>query len=138
LGGHDYIDLDRHPEVRTVPGLLIARPEAPLFFANAERIFAAIAAKLTQERGVHTVIVSLEESPDLDGTSIEVLQEFARRLEAQDVSFLLARVKDRVRDALRSANLAELPEAHFAPWSVDDAVAAAQAQALQQRSEGGG
>jgi len=120
--GHDYIDLGRHPEAKAMPGILIARPDSPLFFANAERIFAAIVAKAAATNPLQVVIVSLEESPDLDGTSLEALRDFARTLKKQGTDFLLARVKDHVQDVLRQAKLPELPETCFAAWSVDDAV----------------
>jgi sulfate permease, SulP family len=32
---HDYVDIERHPEARVIPGALITRPESPLFFATA-------------------------------------------------------------------------------------------------------
>jgi MFS superfamily sulfate permease-like transporter len=121
-GGHDYIDLQRHPEAKAAPGVLIARPESPLFFANAERIFAAIVAKAVATNPLRLVILSLEESPDLDGTSVEALRDFARGLQKQGIGLLLARVKDQVQDVLRQAKLPEVPEASCAAWSVDDAV----------------
>jgi sulfate permease, SulP family len=122
---HDYIDLTRHPEAKAVPGVLIARPDSSLFFANAERIFAAIVAKAAATAPLRVVILSLEESPDLDGTSVEALRDFARMFQKQGTRFLLARVKDQVQDVLRQANLPELSETCFAAWSVDDAVAIA-------------
>jgi MFS superfamily sulfate permease-like transporter len=128
--GHDYIDIERHPEAKAAPGILIARPESPLFFANAERIFASIVAKAAATTPLHVIIVSLEESPDLDGTSVEALRDLARTLRKQGTSFLLARVKDQVREVLRQAKLPELPDACFAAWSVDDAVMLATARDL--------
>jgi MFS superfamily sulfate permease-like transporter len=128
--GHDYIDVERHPEAKTAPGILIARPESPLFFANAERILASIAARACATTPLQLVIVSLEESPDLDGTSVEALRDFARTLQKQGTRFLLARVKDQVREVLHRANLPELPDACFAAWSVDDAVMLATARDL--------
>ena len=125
--GHDYIDLDRHPEAKAVSGILIARPDSPLFFANAERILAAIVAKAAATKPLRVVILSLEESPDLDGTSVEALRDFVRTLNKQGTTFLLARVKDPVQDVLRQARLPELPTACFAAWSVDDAVTIATA-----------
>jgi MFS superfamily sulfate permease-like transporter len=127
--GHDYIDMGRHPEARPVPGLLIARPDSTIFFANAERIFAAIVAKAAETKP-HVVVLSLEESPDLDGTSIEALRDFVRTLQKQGTGFLLARVKDQVQDVLRQAKLAELPETCYASWSVDDAVSCVTASDL--------
>ena len=47
----DYVDTARHPEAASVPNVLIARPEAPLFFGNADAIFAAIRARIEAQRG---------------------------------------------------------------------------------------
>jgi MFS superfamily sulfate permease-like transporter len=58
---HNYVDVSKHPEATIPPGLLIARPEAPLFFANVERILLRVRHLAEAEQGaVHTVIISLE------------------------------------------------------------------------------
>ncbi|MGZ5885234.1 MAG: SulP family inorganic anion transporter, partial [Burkholderiaceae bacterium] len=75
--GHDFVDLALHPEARPTPGMIILRPEQPLFFANAERIFVqARSITIAADKTIHTVIVSLEESPDLDSTSVEAINDF--------------------------------------------------------------
>jgi sulfate permease, SulP family len=125
--GHDYIYISRHPEAKPIPGVLIARPDSPMFFANAERVLAAIGTQVRSMPGLHAVIVSLEETPDLDSTSIEALSDFAQAMDGKGIVFLLARVKDHVRDVLQRAALGELPERRVAGWSVDDAVTAALA-----------
>ncbi len=125
--GHDFVNVEMHPEAQQIPGLLIVRPEEPLFFANADRMFAFILQRIDSppDADIHTVILSLEESPDLDGTCIEALQELATHLAQRHVKLLLARLKDPVLDAI---SLAVIPELAPAPnnWSVDDAVRAAQ------------
>jgi MFS superfamily sulfate permease-like transporter len=123
---HDYIDMDRHGDARPVPGLLIARPDTPVFFANAERLFTAIRARAEAEPGLRAVIVSLEDSPDLDSTSIEALRDFTQFLQLRGTPLLLARVKDHVRDTLQRIEVPGLPPERYAPWSVADAVRLAQ------------
>lgn len=126
-GSHDFVTLGSHPDAQPIPGLLIVRLEEPLFFANADRMFAFIRHQLGEDanRGAHTVIVSLEESPDLDGTSIEALQEFAQHLGEQRIELLLARLKDPVLSVLDQAAIPHLPAGALTNWSVDDAVAEA-------------
>ncbi len=131
---HDYIDAGRHGEARPVPGVLIARPDTPVFFANAERLFAAIRARAEADPTLHAVIVSFEDSPDLDSTSVEALREFAQAMRLRGTTVLLARVKDQVRDMLQRAQLPELPPASYAPWSVADAVRLAENRAGEDRS----
>jgi len=117
---HDYVDTAYHPEAHAVPGLAIYRVNAPLIFANAETSLRAIAARVG---AAAQVIVSLEESDDLDATAVEALGEFAQSLGAQGKKVLFARVHDRARDVLARAGLGTL--AASATFSVADAVAAA-------------
>jgi MFS superfamily sulfate permease-like transporter len=104
--GHDFVDVRRHPAAQAVPGVLILRPGEVLFFANAERILGG-AWRLIRHSHVpiHTVVLSLEESPDLDGTSIEALQGFFVRVHEEGLVLVLARLKHRAQKAL-----ARLPE----------------------------
>ncbi|NWA01761.1 SulP family inorganic anion transporter [Pseudomonas gingeri] len=99
--GHDFVDCQLHPQAREVPGLLILRPGEPLFFANAERILGSV-QRLARQRvpGIKAVILSLEESPDLDGTSLEALQDFILRFPGDDRHLLLARLKHEAHQAL--------------------------------------
>ena len=120
--GHDYVDTARHPDAVTPPRLLIARPEEPLFFGNVDAIFAVIRGRLGERDDIDRIVVSLEESPDLDATSIEALGDFAAFVRGRGVELILARVKDPVRDVLDRVGLPELPRAAYAAWSVDDAV----------------
>lgn len=103
-------------------GLLIARPEAPLFFGNADPVFAAIRERLQSLPSPRGVVLSLEDSADLDATSVEALCDFAAQLRQLGVPLALARVKDPVRDLLARVGNPALPPASYAGWSVDDAV----------------
>ena len=93
-GGHDFVDVQRHPIAQMEPGVLIIRPSEALFFANVERILGAALRLIRHaEVPVHTVILSLEETPDLDGTSIEAMQEFFLRVHQEGQRLILARLK---------------------------------------------
>lgn len=119
---HDFVDLARHPEARPVAGVAIFRPNAPLFFANAETALGAI-RRAAQGGGVRTVILSLEESDDLDSTATEALAEFATALGQGSQRLLLARAHDRVREILGISGHADLTR--NSTFSVADAVARA-------------
>lgn len=122
-GGHDFVDLQRHPTAVTEPGVLIVRPSEALFFANVERVLgAALHLIRHSDVALHTVILSLEETPDLDGTSIEAIQEFFLRVHQEGKRLILARLK---HEAL--AVLEVLPEVQangvtLSGLSVDGAV----------------
>ncbi|MBU6268222.1 MAG: STAS domain-containing protein [Sphingomonadales bacterium] len=121
-GTRDFVDCARHGEARHVPGMLIYRPNAPLIFANAESALHAIAASAANRAG-HTLVLSLEESNDLDATALDALAEFATGQTQAGRQLILARAHDRVRDLLRDAGLPDL--ADDCTFSVADAVARA-------------
>ncbi|RON09157.1 hypothetical protein BK659_11865 [Pseudomonas brassicacearum] len=121
--GHDFVDVQRHPLAKAVPGMLIVRPSEALFFANVERILGgALRLIRHSETPIHTVILSLEESPDLDGTSIEALEEFFLRVRIEGKRLLLARLKDEAQTVLSALPEAERSQVVLCGLSVDGAV----------------
>src|SRR6266478_2343999 len=122
VGAHDYVSVERFPNAVTVPGVLVLRPEAPLFFANAEPLLAQARQQVLSAPDTRLVIFSLEESPDLDSTALEALEEFCSWSRARGGELRLARLKERARDALVRAKLAHLPTTTLDYASVDDAV----------------
>ncbi|MDD0811368.1 SulP family inorganic anion transporter [Curvibacter sp. RS43] len=131
-GTRDFLDCERHPETRVQPGILVVRPEEPLFFANAEQVFQQVRQRALA-RPTQVVVLSLEMSDDLDSSAMESLAELSAALRQQGCLLLLARVKDKPREALLRLGLADGGGyGHVALyWSVDDAVRAAQR--LRQR-----
>lgn len=124
--GHDFVSIFGHPDVHPVPGVLIIRPEAPLFFANAERIVASVRQIIeSRSEPLKTLILSLEESSDLDGTSIEALADLARYAKGKEIRLLFARMKEPALSVLSRAGISDLLADALSNWSVDDAVAAA-------------
>jgi MFS superfamily sulfate permease-like transporter len=132
-GTHDFVDLTRNPGAATDPAILVVRPMEPLFFANAERVFAALAAEAEADATVHIIILSLEESPDFDSTALAALLECDGRLQKAGKKLILARVKDTIRDLLGHAGAHDLASETRNFWSVADAFAAARDQAQQSR-----
>ena len=124
-GTRDYVDVARHDTAAQHPGVLVVRPEQPLFFANAERALAAVHALLQSRADVQVLVLSLEESVDLDSTALEALAEFSLRVAQLQRRVVLARVKEDVRDLLQRTAVQGVPTPCY--WSVADAVAAAQA-----------
>ncbi|KZC16677.1 MULTISPECIES: SulP family inorganic anion transporter [unclassified Rhodanobacter] len=118
---HDFIDTKQHQAAREQPGMVILRPEEPLFFANAEPTLALARERVGERGGIRVVVLSLEESPDLDGTTVEALADFAAWLEARGIALRVARLKDAVHALLLRAALPQLPPAALAYWSVADA-----------------
>lgn len=120
-GGHDFVDIDRHPDAAPVADIVILRPAQPLFFGNADPVLGEVARKARLAGAARGIVVSLEETFDLDSTALDALQEFdaAMRRSGRDVVY--ARVHDRVRDLLSAAGAGDM--ATRSAFSVDDAVA---------------
>jgi MFS superfamily sulfate permease-like transporter len=122
-GGHDFVDLQRHPTAQGVPGVLIVRPGEALFFANVERILGSTLHLIRHSQTpIHSVILSLEESPDLDGTSIEALQAFFVRVRGEGKQLVLARLKDSAQNALAVLPEVKDTQVILSGLSVDGAV----------------
>ncbi|MDY7572694.1 SulP family inorganic anion transporter [Actimicrobium sp. CCI2.3] len=120
---HDFVDCNAWPDAHRIPHMLILRPETGLFFANAERILTQVQNTITRTGGdVRTIILSLEESPDLDSSTIEALVNFHAALRAQHKQLLFARLKTAARHVLLRAQIVGLDPAALSELSVDDAV----------------
>ena len=121
----NYVDVQVQPGAVARSGLLILRPEEPLFFGSAERVMAEVLRQAGERAGLHTVILSLEESADLDSTAVDCLMELRHSLQAAGKTLLLARVKTTVRELLSRVDPQGVGQDAQLFWSVADAVAAA-------------
>jgi MFS superfamily sulfate permease-like transporter len=121
----NYVDVKVQQGALARAGLLILRPEEPLFFGSAERVMAEVLRQSRGRAGLHTVVLSLEESADLDSTAVDCLMELRHSLQSAGKGLLLARVKTTVRDLLQRVDPAGLGHDAHLFWSVADAAAAA-------------
>ncbi|MDE2435514.1 MAG: SulP family inorganic anion transporter, partial [Sphingomonadales bacterium] len=117
--GHDFVDRANHPEAVAVAGIGIYRPNAPLFFANAETALAEVARRAAADRA-RVVVLSLEETSDLDSTAAEALGEFAKAQAQAGRSLVFARLHDAARAVLAATGLTQ--DADEGTFSVADAV----------------
>jgi high affinity sulfate transporter 1 len=112
-----YHDLERHPAGRQVPGLLLYRFDAPLFFANAgvfRRRLRELLATTTPR--VRWVVVAAEPVTDVDTTAAAVLGELLAELRQQGVTLAFAELKGPVKDRLQRYGLYDQVGAeHFFP-----------------------
>ena len=113
-----YHDVTRYPDAKRVPGLVLFRWDAPLFFANAEEfadeVRQAIASSPTTP--VRWVVVAAEPITDLDTTAADVLKELDGELAAQGIDLRFAEMKDPVKDRLKRYALFErFGDDHFYP-----------------------
>ena len=116
-GVDGYHDITRYPDARLIPGLVLFRWDAPLFFANAElfnqRIHEVIAASPTP---VKRVVVTAAPITSVDVTSADSLGELLDTLHGDGVEFVFAEMKDPVKDKMkRFGLLSRFGEAAFFP-----------------------
>ncbi|WP_448951683.1 SulP family inorganic anion transporter [Labrys neptuniae] len=121
----DFVDAGRHPDSRRDPDVIILRPSQPLFFFNAEGSFGQARKLCAEQPTARTVILSLEESSDLDSTALDSLMEFEALLRGQGKLLTLARLKDDARAGLEKAGASTLTQPDRCYWSVWDAYQAA-------------
>ena len=107
-GLRGYHDTKRYPAARHIPGLVLFRWDAPLFFANAElfhqRVLDAIAQSPTP---VRQIIVTAEPVTSIDVTSADMLAELEHALTESGIQLRFAEMKDPVKDKLRRFELFE-------------------------------
>lgn len=101
-----YHDVERHPEAHLVPGLLIVRFDAPLFFANAPGFGRLIQGALSDTgRPIDRVLLVANAITDIDTTGAEILEQLLDDLDRRGVDLALAGLKGPVKDRLRSYGL---------------------------------
>jgi sulfate permease, SulP family len=105
-------DVARHPENERVPGLLIVRLDAPLYFLNANVARGQILELVrTSQPATKAVLFDLGASADLDVASLDMLRNLVGELKEAGSDVLLAQVRGSVRDRLRhSGIMAEIGE----------------------------
>ncbi|MDX2256174.1 MAG: SulP family inorganic anion transporter [Pseudanabaenaceae cyanobacterium bins.39] len=110
LGRIDYIkgyhDVFRHPEAKQIPGLVIFRWDAPLFFANSEvcyeRVIQAIRKAPTT---TNWLLFASEPITDIDLTAADMLAELDQTLEHAGIELCFAEMKGPVKDRLKKYGL---------------------------------
>jgi len=116
-GVKGYHDIARYPDARRIPGLVLFRWDAPLFFANAEffkeRVLDAVATSPTP---VRWLVVAAEPVTSVDVTACDMVAELDQALHAQGIELCFAELKDPVKDKLKRFGLfAQLGENYFFP-----------------------
>jgi MFS superfamily sulfate permease-like transporter len=101
-----YHDITRYPEARLIPGLVLFRWDAPLFFANAElfheRVVDAIASSPTP---VRWLVVAAEPVTSVDVTAADAVGELDDTLHGAGIELCFAEMKDPVKDKLKRFGL---------------------------------
>jgi len=116
-GVKGYHDIKRYPGARLIPGLVLFRWDAPLFFANAElfrdRVLDAASDSPTP---VQWLVVAAEPVTSVDVTAADVVSELHETLRGAGIELCFAEMKDPVKDKLKRFGLfARLGDKVFFP-----------------------
>ena len=119
-----YEDIRRHPGARPIPGMLIIRPDAPLFYANSQSLRDTVTEMIRSSNGtIRTVILDLDANDELDITSTEALAKLIAELADRHVLVALAHVHATTADMIRRSATEGKPGAEQIFPNLDSAVA---------------
>jgi high affinity sulfate transporter 1 len=123
-----FHDIRSYPAAEHLPGALIYRFDAPLFFANANS-FRAEVTRLARTAPVpRWIVIAAEPITDVDTTAADVLAQLDEMLNAQGTSLVFAGLKDPVRRKLHRYGLTHtIDPGHFFP-TAESAIAVFQAE----------
>ena len=96
-----------HPERRPVDGVVVARLDAPLFWANATAIEERLLAEVDRTPGTRALVLDLEATTQLDTTSADVLTHVAGALRRRGVRLYVARAHHRVESVLERSGFVD-------------------------------
>jgi len=134
-----YHDVHTHPDAQQLPGLVIYRFDAPLFFANAKTFRDQIRRLAAADPQPRWIVIAAEPVTDVDTTAADVLTDLDEALNARGISLVFAEMKDPVRAKIERYGLTRtINPGHFFP-TVGAAVRAFQAESatpLKSPSEG--
>lgn len=127
-GLEGYHDITRHPTARQLPGLVLFRWDAPLFFANAE-LFTSRVISLTSEASapVRWLVVAAEPVTSIDVTSADAVADLAKTLRAAGVKLCFAELKGPAKDKFQRFGLMDALGADAFFRTIDAAVRSYQA-----------
>ena len=119
LGKVEGIDgwhsVDMYPDARQLPGIVVYRWEAPLFFANAG-MFRQQIRRLARDLHPSWIVLQCEAITDIDVTAAEVLGQLDNELNAAGIHVAFVEMRDRLQDlALRYGLFESLDREHFYP-----------------------
>jgi high affinity sulfate transporter 1 len=107
-GVKGYHDITRYPDARQIPGLVLFRWDAPLFFANAELFKERTLQAVAKSPGpVQWLVVAAEPVTSVDVTAADMLAELNEKLHEAGIALCFAELKDPVKDKLKRFGLFE-------------------------------
>lgn len=105
-GTDHYLPVDRHPQARVEPGVLVYRVDAELFYANASRIREDLVDRIDdRDEAVEIVVFDLSSSPTIDLSAAEALAHLRDTLDDRGIDLRFAGADHEVIDRIEAAGL---------------------------------
>ena len=123
-GLEGYHDIRSYPDAGHLPGLVIYRFDAPLFFANAKTFRDEVLRMAKTEPKPSWILIAAEPVTDVDTTASDVLTELDEALNAQGISLVFAELKDPVRRKIERYGLTRTIDPHHFFPTIAAAIAA--------------
>jgi high affinity sulfate transporter 1 len=107
-----YHDIHSYPEASQLPGLVIYRFDAPLFFANAKTFRDEVRRFAAAEPVPRWIVIAAEPVTDVDTTASDMLEDLDEALNAEGISLVFAELKDPVRRKIERYGLTRTIDPH--------------------------
>src|SRR5690242_5212541 len=123
-GIEGYHDVHSYPNAEHLPGLVIYRFDAPLFFANAKNFRDEVRRMAKTDPPPRWILIAAEPVTDVDTTASDILEDLDETLNGQQTSLVFAELKDPVRRKIERYGLTRtIDPRHFHP-TIESAVQA--------------
>jgi high affinity sulfate transporter 1 len=126
-GLEGYHDTRSYPAASHLPGLVIYRFDAPLFFANAKTFRDEVMRMAQADPPPRWILIAAEPVTDVDTTASDVLEDLDETLNARRISLVFAELKDPVRGKIERYGLTRTIDPHHFFPTVEAAVTAFRA-----------
>ena len=111
-----YHDIHSYPAASQLPGLVIYRFDAPLFFANAKTFRDEVRRFAAAEPAPRWIVIAAEPVTDVDTTAADMLEDLDEALNTRGISLVFAELKDPVRRKIERYGLTRtIDPGHFFP-----------------------
>lgn len=112
---NNYRNVDRYPEAKTDPNILLFRFDSNLYFANVENFRETMEEKIdTHGDDLSLVVLDASSIHSIDSTGVHALKELIEELNERQIRFYLAGVIGPVRDKLKKSGVTqEIGEENF-------------------------
>ncbi len=127
-GIEGYHDVSSYPQAKLLPGLVVFRFDAPLFFANTRTFREQVVKLAATDPPPVWIVIAAEPITDVDTTAADMLEDLDEALNARGVSLVFAELKDPVREKIERYELTRtIDPNHFYP-TLESAISAYQQQ----------